>query len=182
MSSAGRVLTTERLGLREWRTADFEPFAAMNADPEVMRFFPAPFTREQSRTFFDRLRTSFDQRGFTYFAVERLDTGEWIGFTGLLLQEFAAHFTPCVDIGWRLLPTAWGRGFAVEGARACLELAFERLELDAVHAIAPLANQPSIRVMQRLGMRFIDEFDHPKLLDDDRLRRCAHYRADAERD
>lgn len=182
MPSDSYLHTTERTGLRAWRDDDFEPFVELNADPQVMRHFPAPQSREQSRAFFDRLRASFAERGFTYFALDRLDTGEWIGFVGLLRQDFEASFTPCIDIGWRLRPGAWGHGFAAEAARACLALAFKRFRLDAVHAIAPLANTPSLRVMQRIGLRWVEDFDHPRLLADERLRRCAHYRCDAPTD
>lgn len=185
MSDPDYVLRTARLGLRPWRDEDLEPFVAMNADPEVMRYFPAPWSRAQTVLFFDRLRRHHEQHGFCYFAVDRFPDApsaapRWIGFVGLMHQDFAAPFTPCVDIGWRLDRVAWGHGYAVEAAKACLEYAFAKARLPEVHAIAPRTNQPSIRVMEKLEMRWIEDFDHSKLQEHPALRRCVHYRIVAE--
>jgi RimJ/RimL family protein N-acetyltransferase len=185
MSDPLYVLRTARLGLRAWRESDLEPFVAMNSDAEVMRYFPVPWSRAQTVAFFDRLCRHHEQHGFCYFAVDRLDASPaaapcWIGFVGLMHQDFAAPFTPCVDIGWRIDRAVWGHGYAVEAARACLEHAFTGERLPAVHAVAPRVNQPSIRVMQKLGMRWIEDFDHSKLQEYPALRRCVHYRIAAE--
>jgi ribosomal-protein-alanine N-acetyltransferase len=113
---AGRVLKTDRLLLRTWRGEDRGPFARMNADPEVMEFFVSPMTREDSDAFVDRIEAGFAECGFGLWAVEEIEAGRFIGFTGLIYQTFQAHFTPAVEIGFRLARHAWGRGYATEAA------------------------------------------------------------------
>ena len=171
------VIQTERLGLRAWRDTDIETMAAINADPRVMEFFPSVQSLDQTVSFVQRMMRKFDERGFCYFAVDRLDTSVMIGFIGLLDQDFKSPITPCVDIGWRLSPSAWRQGFATEGARACLIHAHEVLGLDSVFAIAPKVNQASIAVMQRIDMRWSCDFDHPALSDCPRLEKCTAYRS-----
>ena len=170
------LLTTPRLGLRNWLPADLGPFAEMNADPEVMRFFPAPLTQQGTVDLYHRLLDHHAKHGYCYFAVDRLDTYEFIGFIGLVNQTYEAPFCPCTDIGWRLRRSAWGHGFATEGAKACLEYAFDKLGKTEIYAVASAINQPSIRVMEKIGMQRMGTFDHPKLLDDERLRECVFYR------
>ena len=107
MSSAP-ILETERLLLRGWRTSDRIPFAAMNADPRVMEFVPSLLSRDES----DRIETHFEQYGFGVWAVETRAEQNFIGFIGLNIPSFEAHFTPCVEIGWRLAFDCWGQGLA----------------------------------------------------------------------
>ena len=123
------VIQTGRLGLRNWCDQDTHAFVAMNLDPKVMQFFPEIPTAMQSRQGVRRLRDHYENHGYTYFAVDELSTGQWIGFVGLLNQTYESPFTPSVDIGWRLVPSQWGQGFATEAASACLEFARDETDI-----------------------------------------------------
>ncbi|HLY41119.1 MAG TPA: GNAT family N-acetyltransferase [Terracidiphilus sp.] len=171
-------LRTERLLLRRWRESDRLPFRKMNADPRVMEFFPQLLTPEASDALFHRARDHFDRCGFGPFAVEVTETGEFIGFIGLSVPAFEAHFTPAVEIGWRLAFEHWGKGLATEGARAVLNLGFNEVGLDQVVSFTVPANLRSRRVMERLGMTRdnADDFDHPGLPEGHSLRRHVLYR------
>jgi len=171
-------LRTQRLLLRGWRQADREPYAELNADPEVMAHFPAPLTREQSDHHVDHILATFEARGWGLWAVEVLDGDPFIGFTGLSSPGFTAHFTPAVEVGWRLARSHWGRGYAPEGARAALRFAFEQLGLDEVVSFTSVGNANSRRVMEKIGMSHdeADDFDHPNMPDGHRLRRHVLYR------
>lgn len=171
-------LQSERLHLRQWRDADLEPFAAMNADPEVMRYFPAPLTRAESDALVQRIETGFDTVGFGLWALEIRETGAFIGFTGLIWQTFPAHFTPAVEIGWRLAASAWGMGYATEAARAALAYGFGAGDLDEVVSMTAHLNLPSQAVMRRIGMTRnpADDFDHPKVAEGNPLRPHVLYR------
>jgi RimJ/RimL family protein N-acetyltransferase len=120
------MLRTDRLLLRPWRPDDRRAFARMNADPDVMEFFVAPLTREESDALVDRIEAGFAEHGFGVWAVEELSTGEFIGFTGLMHQTFEATFTPAFEIGYRLARHSWGKGYATEGAREAVRFGFER--------------------------------------------------------
>lgn len=159
------ILDTERLILRRWQESDFEPFAAMNADPEVMRYFPAPLSREKTARFIKRAEEKFDQYGFGTWVAERKDTGAFIGFVSLDVPEFQAPFMPCVEVGWRLDRAHWGHGFATEGAHAALNHGFNVSGLDEIVSFTSRLNKPSLRVMERLGMARDPEgdFDHPDI-------------------
>lgn len=165
--TAPTILTTDRLILRQWREDDLEPFAAMNADPEVMRFFPRRLDREASDAMAHRLSLMIDEQGWGLWAVEVAGVAPFIGFIGLAPVPFSAHFTPAVEVGWRLDKAYWGRGYAPEGARAALDHAFTRIGLDEVVSMTIPANRASQRVMQKLGMTRdpADDFDHPALPD-----------------
>lgn len=170
------LIQTSRLGLRAWLASDLQPFAEMNQDPRVMEFFPRTFSFEESEKGLQNFNDHLDVHGFTYFAVDRLDKEEFIGFIGMKHQSFDSFFTPCIDIGWRLKVDAWGQGFATEGAKACLEYGFTDMKLDAIYSTTPLLNTPSIRVMEKIGMQFFGEFDHPKIDSSSPLQRCCIYR------
>jgi ribosomal-protein-alanine N-acetyltransferase len=178
----GDDIATERLVLRRWRDADREPFAALNADPEVMEHFPARLTREQSDEMIDRLEALFDAQGFGLWAVEVAATGEFIGFTGLNRVPFQAPFSPAVEIGWRLSRQAWGHGYATEAARAVLAFGFETAGLDEIVSFTATTNLRSQAVMRRLGMTHdpAEDFDHPRV-EDPRLRRHVLFRLRAPR-
>jgi len=134
----------------------------MNADAQVMRYFPALLAPEQSDAAVDNWLQQFAQRGWSNWAVELLATGEFIGFIGLSVPKRQLPFSPCVEVGWRLRPSAWGQGYATEGARACLGVGFDQLGLDKIVSFTTLANGPSIRVMQRIGMVNANaDFEHP---------------------
>ncbi|WP_219470989.1 GNAT family N-acetyltransferase [Nonomuraea rhizosphaerae] len=156
-------MDTERLVMRRWREADREPFAAMNADPEVMRYFPAVMTRRQSDLLVDRIEEGFETRGYGLWALEVRGSGEFIGFTGLAFQTFEAPFTPAVEVGWRLRRTAWGHGYAIEAARRAVRYGFEEAGLAEIVSITTVGNTRSRSVMERLGMTRdpADDFDHP---------------------
>lgn len=170
------IFRSERLGFRNWVDADLEPLAAINADPEVMRFFPAVQTLSQTQDFILRMQGEFAETGFCYFAVDVLSSKEMMGFIGLHRQTFVADFTPCIDIGWRLARQAWGLGYAVEGAQRVLEYGFAHLGIQEICAIAPVVNAPSVKVMQKIGMQQIKVFQHPLLAGDVQLAPCVLYK------
>ena len=161
-------LATQRLLLRGWREADRQPFAALNADPVVMEHFPAPLTGEESDLLADRIAAGLGERGWGLWAVEVTDPAgpvPFIGFVGLSPVGFEAHFTPSVEIGWRLAREHWGRGYATEAARAVLAWARRHLEVEEIVSFTVTANERSRAVMRRLGMGHdpADDFDHPRL-------------------
>lgn len=177
--SPSYIFTSQRLGFRTWLPEDIPDLAAINADPAVMEFFPSTQSLQQTENFINRMIKQYEEKHFCYFAVERLDTKEFIGFTGLMEPTYEADFTPCVDIGWRLAQKHWGNGFATEAAKRCLEYAFAVLELDYVVATCPQVNTPSEAVMKKIGMQKIRSFQHPLLTDNERLRECLLYRINA---
>jgi RimJ/RimL family protein N-acetyltransferase len=172
-------LPTDRLLLRRWRPEDRAPFAALNADPEVMEHFPARLTRAESDALVDRIEAGFAGHGFGLWAVEVQATGEFIGFTGLSVPSFDAPFTPAVEVGWRLARPAWGHGYASEAARRALAAAFSTYGLAEVVSFTSVDNVRSQAVMRRIGMTHnpADDFDHPRLPPGDRLQRHVLYRA-----
>jgi RimJ/RimL family protein N-acetyltransferase len=169
-------MRTERLVMRAWKESDRAPFAQLIADPEVMEHFPEMLTREQSEGFADKIEAGFEERGWGLWALE-LD-GEFIGYTGLQPVSFAAHFTPAVEIGWRLARGAWGHGYASEAARAAATYAFAELELPELVSFTVPDNTRSRAVMERIGMTHdaADDFDHPKLPDGHAMQRHVLYR------
>ncbi len=171
-------LRTERLVLRPWRDTDRAPFAALNADPEVMRYFPAPLTRGESDAMVDAITENFATRGWGLWAVEVVDGPAFVGFVGLNVPGFEAVFTPCVEVGWRLAKEHWSQGYASEGARAALRYGFEVVGLDQILSWTATTNAPSQAVMQRIGMTHDpgDDFDHPRMPEGHPLRRHVLYR------
>lgn len=160
-----RELSTSRLLLRGWRPDDREPFAALNADSEVMRHFPAPLDRARSDALADVVDGALRRYGWGLWAVEPRDSGGFIGFVGLAPVAFEAAFTPAVEIGWRLARPAWGHGYATEAARAAASFAFTELHLEEIVSFTATGNARSRAVMERLGMAHdaADDFDHPNL-------------------
>ncbi len=171
-------LRTEHLILRGWRDSDRVPFQQMNADPRVMEFFPEPLTADASDALFDRIQAHIKRHGFGPFAAELIETGTFVGFIGLFVPQFDAHFMPAIEIGWRLASESWGKGLATEGARATLQLGFNTLGLEQIVSFTVPANLRSRRVMEKLGMTHDprDDFDHPKLPEGHSLRRHVLYR------
>ena len=151
----------------------------MNCDPRVMEFFPACLSREESDALADRIEAHFDRHGFGLYAAERSETGRFLGFIGLAVPAFEAHFTPCVEIGWRLEADCWGQGLATEGARAVMAYAFDSLGIPELVSLTVPANTRSRRVMEKIGMTYsgTDDFDHPNLPEGHPLRRHVLYRA-----
>jgi len=159
------LLVTKRLGLRNWIKRDLKPYVAMNQDADVMQFFPHLMTPDQSEKSFGRMLQHYIDHGYTFFAVDLLDEDAFIGFIGLVNTRFESHFTPCVEIGWRIAKKYWGQGLAPEGAIACLDYAFSELNLNRVYSFTPVSNFPSERVMQKIGMRRMGTFNHPLVPD-----------------
>jgi RimJ/RimL family protein N-acetyltransferase len=177
--SVGRMLIeTERLLLRHWKEEDRELFREMNADPRVMEFFPECLTCAQSNSLVEQIDEHFEEHGFGLFAAELRESQTFIGFVGLAVPSFEAHFTPCVEIGWRFSPDHWGRGLATEGARAVAKYAFGELALEELVSFTVPANIRSRRVMEKIGMTHnaADDFDHPNLPEGHPLRRHVLYR------
>ena len=172
------LLRTDRLVLRQWRASDREPFARLNADLVVMEHFPSALDRTQSDAFADRIQASFDTLSYGAWAVEVPGKAGFIGYVGLTLHTFEAHFTPAVEVGWRLDRDYWGQGFATEAAQAAVADGFDRVGLDEIVSFTAPANVRSVRVMQRLGMTHdpADDFDHPRVPVGHRLRRHVLYR------
>ncbi|WP_298816609.1 GNAT family N-acetyltransferase [uncultured Roseibium sp.] len=163
-------LETERLLLRAWRDDDLDPFAALCADPEVMRYFPDVMSRERSELLISKCRDKHETDGFCMAPIEVKATGEFLGFVGLNRPTYAAPlpFEPCVEIGWRLKQSSWGYGYASEAAREWLRFGFETIGLDEIVAFTIPDNKPSQKVMERIGMsRDVDgDFLHPNLPED----------------
>ena len=161
---------TQRLALRQWSDSDRAPFAAMNADPDVMEHFPARMTRAESDGLFERSRAAIARRGWGLWAVGRRADEAFLGFVGLTVVPDDLPFAPAVEVGWRLAPAAWGSGYATEAAREALRIAFDVLGLAEVVSYTAMTNARSAAVMRRLGMREDGRFDHPRLPDGHRLR------------
>lgn len=177
------TLHTPRLILRPWRDADADSFAAMFADPEVMEFLGPTPDRAAVDAIIGRIKAHFAAHGFGWWAAEAPGIAPFIGFIGLARVNFDAHFTPAVEVGWRLASAYWGQGYATEGARAALDAGFTQLGLDEIISLAVPANARSRRVMERIGMNHdpADDFDHPRLPEGDALRRHVLYRISRER-
>lgn len=154
-------LETPRLLLRQWREKDLEPFTAMNLDPQVMRYFPETRTPSQTRAFYERIQQEFTEKGYGLYAAEEKASGRFMGFIGFHGADFAADFCPCVEIGWRLDVPFWNRGYATEGASACLAMGFEQIGFEQVYSFTAVPNYPSRRVMEKLGLEFYASFDYP---------------------
>ena len=171
-------ISTDRLVLRGWRNADRAPFAALNADPGVMRHFPAPLAAAESDRLVKSITDGWATSGLGLWAVARRTDDRFLGFTGLSRPSFEAHFTPAVEVGWRLAREAWGQGYATEAARAAVGFGFETLDLEEIVSFTVPANDRSRRVMERLGMTRDpdDDFDHPRLPEGNPLRRHVLYR------
>jgi ribosomal-protein-alanine N-acetyltransferase len=164
--------------MRQWRDSDLEPFALLNADPEVMRHFTAPLARTESDAFARRSAALIEQQGWGRWALEVVGGMPFVGFVGLAEPRFEADFTPAVEVGWRLSRAHWGRGYATEAARAALAFGFEELGLSEIVSFTTVANERSRRVMERLGMTHdpAGDFAHPLLAADDPTRWHVLYR------
>jgi ribosomal-protein-alanine N-acetyltransferase len=175
-------LRTPRVLLRQWKEIDLDNWAAMNADPEVRRYFPAVLSRAEALGEADRIRGAIAQRGWGMWALEIPGVHTFAGFVGLSLPGFEAPWMPAVEIGWRLAPTAWHQGYATEGAVAALDFAFQHLELPQVVAMSVPTNGPSHAVMHRLGMvrDGSADFDHPRVPADSPLKRHILHRISPE--
>jgi RimJ/RimL family protein N-acetyltransferase len=176
-------LRTARLVLRAWRAEDRQPFARMNADRRTMEHYPAVLSRAESDAVADRIEQHLRERGFGLWALEVPGVADFAGYVGLSVPRFEAAFTPCVEIGWRVAPELWGRGYATEGARAVLAHGFGPLGLAEIVSFTTTANQRSRRVMEKIGMTHdpAEDFQHPLLPEGHPLRPHVLYRIRPER-
>lgn len=165
--------------MRRWRDSDRAPFAAMNADPEVMRYFPAPLDRAESDRSIDRFEQRFDEQGFGLWALEVIATGEFIGFTGLNPMPEGVPGFGDQEVGWRLARHAWHQGFATEAALAALDVGLRNVGFPVIWSLTAVLNTPSQAVMQRLGMVRHATVDHPNVEAGHALRSHVVYRTAA---
>ncbi len=172
------TLKTNRLILRPWKETDLEPFAKLNADPRVMEYFPSILNPKESKDLAEHISSELEEQGWGLWAVSVPDIADFIGFIGLAKPSFEAHFTPAVEIGWRLASDQWGKGYATEGAKAALAYGFEALNLQEIVSFTATQNMRSRRIMEKIGMSYNpkDDFDHPKLPEDHPLKRHVLYR------
>ena len=177
-----RQLRTQRLLLRPWRAEDREPFAAMNADPTVMEYFPATLSRDKSDALAERIDSDIQRLGYGFWAAEIPGEAAFIGFVGIVAANSDMPFAPAIEIGWRLAKEHWGRGVASEGARAAADFGFEELGLEQIVALTAAGNARSRRVMDRLGMRRdpAEDFLYPTLAVDDPIAPHVLYRVTAQ--
>ncbi len=171
------LFTSLRLGFRNWKHDDLDILAQINNNEEVMKFFPFKPTKEESKSFIIRMQNMYAEKGFCYFAVDLLDTKEFIGFIGLAEQTYLKDLGAFIDIGWRLKKSIWNKGYATEGAMACLDFGFNKIGLQKIYSTAPEINKKSELIMQKIGMQQIKTFEHPKLLNDELLKKCVLYEA-----
>lgn len=176
-------LESKRLKLRQWQESDLIAFAKLNSDPKVMEFFPNPLDREQSDKLAERLKVNISENAYGFWALELVENNTFIGFVGLNKVEVGTGIpdAPMVEIGWRLDASHWGKGYAPEAAKLALDYAFRELKLDEVYSFTSLLNEPSQRVMQKIGMQNTNQdFDHEKLEEGHRLKRHCLYRISSD--
>lgn len=166
------VLKTKRLGLRHWSPHDVEPFARMNQDPQVMRYFPSLLTRTQTEELIEAIERHFTEHEYGLYAVDQMSSSAFIGFVGLYTATFEEEFTPCPEIGWRLDSRYWGQGYATEAACACLQQGFGEFGIEEVFSFTSAINRRSIAVMERIGLHYRKRFLHPRIDQDSEL--CQH--------
>ncbi|HEY2811175.1 MAG TPA: GNAT family N-acetyltransferase [Rhabdochlamydiaceae bacterium] len=176
------IIETDRLILRQWKEEDLAPFAAINSDPIVMEFLWKCMTEGETAAMIEKIQRHFQKYGFGLFCAESKATSECIGFIGLAVPDFEAHFTPCVEIGWRLASQVWGQGLATEGARAVLKAGFEKYGLQEIVSFTVPANKRSISVMEKIGMKrdLKGDFHNPKVSIEHRLSLHVLYRITKE--
>lgn len=180
-----KYIKTKRLIMRDWKKSDIQEFVKMNKDRDVRRYFPSVLSAEASKKRAVEIQQDIEDRGFGLFAVERRDTGEFIGFTGMQVLEedgpFRLEILPCIEIGWRLAKKHWNQGFATEAAEGVLKFAERHTDIKEVYALAAKRNVPSISIMEKVGMKKVDEFDHPQVIDGHSLKKHVIYTIELEK-
>ncbi|WDV44719.1 GNAT family N-acetyltransferase [Clostridiaceae bacterium M8S5] len=156
-------IETERLLLRDWQEEDIPIFCNMNKDKEVMQYLPKVLTEEETKNFYNVIKKEFSDKGYGLYAVESKEKREFIGFVGFHIATFHIDFTPCVEIGWRIRREDWGKGYATEAAKACIDYGFEVLGFKEVYSFTYVINEPSQKVMQKIGLEYVKKFNHPNL-------------------
>lgn len=181
MSAITVVLETPRLLLRRWLPEDLEPFARMNADPVVMEYFAAPYTHERTVSFYQTIQTELDTCGYGLYAAQEKESGLFMGYIGFhRWDDPQMAFCPCMEIGWRLDKPFWGKGYATEGAKACLELGFTQLGLPDVYSYTAIGNRRSQRVMEKIGLMRGEEFLNPSVPEESIVRHLVYYHLSRE--
>ncbi len=170
------IFQSARLGFRKWVNDDIIPFSEMNKDDEVMEFFPSTLSEEESTALVDKINEMFNQFGYGLYVVDKLETKEFIGFVGFWHPPFESDFTPCVEIGWRINKENWNNGYATEGAKECLRYGFNQLRFKEVYSFTSKVNTKSEKVMQKIGMYKVKEFEHPKIKEGNELRSHILYK------
>ena len=174
-------LSTDRLMLRQWQDGDKGRFAEINADPDVMEYYPAPLSKSESDAMADKLKGLIMARGWGFWAIEVTSTQEFIGFVGLHIPTYELPVKNCVEIGWRLAKESWGKGYATEAANESLKFAFEKLRLNEVYSFTSVINKRSWAVMERIGMHNTNlNFNHPIVPKDSILSEHYLYKIDRE--
>lgn len=176
MNSNKQYIETPRLILRSWKDEDMVEFARLNSDERVMEYFLKKLSYNETIDFYNHIQTEFEAYGFGLYAVEEKQNNVFIGYVGLHNITFDVDFAPAVEIGWRLLPESWNQGYATEAALACLDYAAAELQLNEICAFTSLLNKASERVMQKIGMKRIKEFNHPLVEPTNRLYRHVLYK------
>lgn len=157
-------LSTKRLKLRQWKKSDFQPFAVLNSDKEVMEFFPKTLSSKTSLEIALKLQDFINRNGWGFWAVEKLEDKKFIGFVGLNKPDYQLPFSPCVEIGWRLAKENWNKGYATEAAQEALRFGFKKLELTEIVAFTPVQNIKSETIMKKINMINTNQnFMHPKV-------------------
>ncbi|MBF2702677.1 GNAT family N-acetyltransferase [Listeria welshimeri] len=167
---------TKRLIARDYLPSDYLPFSEMNADKDVMKYFPSILTKQESDAFLDRNQQELTTFGYGLFAIEEKSSNEFIGFVGFHEASFEASFTPCIEIGWRLKKSAWNQGYATEAAKSALIFAKENTLIDEVYSFTAVLNKPSEYVMKKIQLTKIATFEHPALIDGDPLKPHVLYK------
>ena len=169
------TIKTDRLLMRRWKNSDREPFAALNGDPDTLRFFPDTLDREASDAFVDRIEARFDEQGYGLWALEIADSAEFIGYTGLSPMAAGVPGAGGTEIQWRLVKHAWQHGYATEAAKAALVVAFDGVGLEEIWSMTAVLNEPSQAVMRRIGLIEVARFEHPRIPDGHPLRPHVTY-------
>jgi len=170
------IFESKRLGFRLWLERDYELFSKMNQKETVMRYFDHPLTKEESYALIDRIINHYNEKGYTVWAIEIKETKEFIGFIGLYTAHFESDFTPCVEIGWRLDDQFWNKGYATEGAKEVLKYGTEILGIHDIYSFTSEINLPSIRVMEKIGLKKVKFFEHPNFEENHPLRPHVLYK------
>ena len=173
-------IVTERLGFRAWKSEDLKAFTKLNADPVVMEYFPSTLSETETSGLIERNIADFKEKGYGLWAVDELETSDFAGYIGFHDATFESFFTPCVEIAWRLGFEYWGKGYATEGALACLERGFNKFGFDKVYSFTAKVNQRSENVMKKIGMSKVGEFNHPSIEKESKLHRHVLYRIQKE--
>lgn len=174
------IIETSRLGLRNWLDTDTPKFVEMNKDPRVMEYFPKLLTEVETKQMVDKIKMNILNNGFGLWALEIKQTNEFIGFVGLSIPQFESNFTPCVEIGWRLAYDYWGKGYAQEAASKCLDYGFINLGFKEIVSFTSDLNVRSMNVMKKIGMKYVQEFEHPNVAQGNRLRKHVLYKKVSE--